>query len=183
MKGKKVFGSFLAMVVLVGFPLVAFYFVNKGVRYRKDLSKSLEDYGLIEPFQKRFAAGKVLSTAGNVTVLCFPTANTSKFFTQLHDQFDNRTDVIFIVNGIDGIEDTVQVWDFPQDRQADLAEALSELKPTFSGEGYLINREGRLVKKYDLTDKDDNQLFVKHIGYFLPPKKTLKAELIRETEK
>ncbi len=173
-------GFLVAMMVLVGFPLLAMYYMNKGVRYRKNLFAQLEDYGQIANLSK-----DANTFQGKVVAIYFLDGSDAarEALTKMHDQFDNRQDVLFFVDGNYPIEDTAQIKTLSPSGKEDLAKALPAADSNLKGKGFLMDREGHLRKQYDLSQDADIQLFVRQLALFLPPKKTPKAELKRETEK
>ena len=173
-------GFLVAVMILVGFPMLAMYYMNKGVNYRKKLFNQFEDYGRIEKLSNN---GKSMDDKVILTFLVDGSDDANKALTQMHSQFDNRKDVIFIVSGQHAIQDTAQVWDLMPSGKEILAQALKAPAKELGGAGFLMDRKGHLRKRYDLTKKEDLELFVRQVALLLPPKKTPKAELQREPEK
>ncbi len=167
----------MVLVVLIGFPLVAMYYMNKGVRYRKALFAQLDDLG-------EFRA-RPDSTEGQVLAIFFLDKESAdrEALTQMHHQFDNRQDVIFYVDGDYALVDSSQMLPLTDADQLAVTTALGLPYSALKGSGFLVDRKGHLRKRYDLSNKDDVQLFVRQIALFLPPKKTPKPKLQRETEK
>ncbi len=179
-KKKNNVGFLVAILILVGFPMLAMYYMNKGVNYRKDLFNQFEDYGLAQTL-----SGDSINSGENVLLVFFVegAADAQKALVSMHSQFDNRKDVIFMVEGIHGIQDTAQVLGMIPSGKRVFAKALNISPDELPGQGLLIDRQGHLRKRYDLTNRKDIELFVRQVALLLPPKKTPKAELKRETEK
>ena len=173
-------GFLVAIMILVGFPMLAMYYMNKGVNYRKDLFNQFEDYGLVEKL-----SGDSLNTDGKVLLAFFVEGaeEAQKAFVSMHSQFDNRKDVLFMVEGLSRIQDTTQVFEMMPSGKAIFSKALKISPDELAGAGLLIDRKGHLRKRYDLSSRKDVELFVRQVALLLPPKKTPKAELKRETEK
>jgi len=88
-----------------------------------------------------------------------------------------------VVGGQHSILDTAQVWDLMPSGKEILAKALNESANELDGSGFLMDRKGHLRKRYDLSNQEDIELFVRQVALLLPPKKTPKTELKREIEK
>jgi len=177
---KNIVGFVVAIVVLVGFPMLAMYYMNKGVNYRKNLFDQFEDYGQIKKVSNN---GKSIDNKVVLTFFLDGADGTRQALTQIHDQFDNRKDVIFVVAGKNTIQDTAQVWKLMPTGKDVFAKALQVPVNELDGSGFLMDRKGHLRKRYDLLKRGDIELFVRQIALLLPPKKTPKAELKREIEK
>lgn len=173
-------GFLVAIMVLVGFPMIAMYYMNKGVNYRKDLFDKFEDYGQIEKVSNN---GKSLDDKVILIFLLDESSATKNALTQMHSQFDNRKDVIFVVDGDHDIQDTVQVWELMPTGKDAFAKLMKVPENELKGSGLLMDRKGHLRKRYDLGNQEDIELFVRQVALLLPPKKTPKAELKREIEK
>lgn len=167
-------------MILVGFPMLAMYYMNKGVNYRKHLFDQFEDYGQIEKVSNN---GKSIDDKVILTFFVDGSDAATQALTQMHSQFDNRKDVIFVVEGGHGIQDTAQVWDLMPSGKSIFAQALKVNPSELKGAGLLMDRQGHLRKRYDLSSREDIELFVRQVALLLPPKKTPKAELKREKEK
>ena len=179
-KKKNNVGFLVAMMVLVGFPMLAMYYMNKGVNYRKNLFKQFDDYGQIEKISNN---SKSLDDKVILIFLVDGSDAAKQALTKMHSQFDNRKDVIFVVGGQHSILDTAQVWDLMPSGKEILAKALNESANELDGSGFLMDRKGHLRKRYDLSNQEDIELFVRQVALLLPPKKTPKTELKREIEK
>lgn len=198
-------------VLLVVFPGVSWYYLSMGLDYRKTAKAELKDLGQLPQFQWRNYNGKILNNAdvkgkfvvAGVYDLSKPELS-ERFgheFSRLHDQFDDRKDVLFLsLVGRDSalipafiekyaLSDTTQCYFFAASKEEMKSVAQSGFKmPVWDGNGspYIAFADTSSVIRSHYDVRDDQQLkrMVQHISLLLPMMKSREElQFKREAEK
>ncbi|MFM9949794.1 MAG: hypothetical protein ACKV1O_17795 [Saprospiraceae bacterium] len=197
--------------ILIVFPAVSWYWLSMGLDYRKTAKAELKDLGPLPEETWRNYTGKMLSKAdlegsfviAGVYDLAQPalSGHFGREFSRLHDQFDDRKDVLFLsVVGQDstlipafvkeyGLTDTTQCFFF-----ATTADAMKNLAQTgFRMLGldgatspYIAFADTSSVIRnyYDVRENAQLKRMVQHISLLLPMSKSRdELRFKREAEK
>ncbi len=197
--------------ILVVFPAVSWYWLSQGLDYRKTAKAELKDLGPLPDFTWRNYTGKTLNKADlkgafvitGIYDLAQPelSGHFGREFSRLHDQFDDRKDVLFLsVVGQDStllpaflkeyeLSDTTQCYFFPTAEEAmkKLAETGFRM-PALDGAAspYIAFADTSSVIRsyYDVRDNGQLKRMVQHISLLLPMSKSRdELRFQREAEK
>ena len=207
-------GSILGLlVILVVFPLGALYYMNMGAKWRMERLSELKDYSRLSEQQVRAAydtlAG-IFEDKNNIIIAGFInpaneelTALYGENLRKLHEQFDARGDVFFVMHtGAEAsfvasfrekyaLEDTAQCRFVIDDGEklANLAREVYQIERAEGEDGgagpYFALVGGMVVRNYyDIRRTEAVQRLVEHIAILIPPAKE-REDLVfkRETEK
>ncbi len=197
-----------ALIVIV--PGFSWYYLQKGLTYRKAILSELKDYGKFEPFSTQNIDGKPLSLdslsnrliIGNVINAknAALSEQTMQVLLKFHDQFDERWDVQMLtqVTNADSasvvenyikkykITDMAQ-WRWVVGNQLSVADAL-KIKANRSLEGddcpYLAFVDSnRIVRNfYDVRDQEAIKRMVEHVALKLRRDPKEKVEVRRKEQ-
>ncbi len=197
--------------ILVVFPAVSWYWLSRGLDYRKTAKAELKDLGPLPDVTWHNYTGKTLSKAdlkgsfviAGVYDLTQPelSGQFGREFARLHDQFDDRKDVLFLsVVGSDstllssfvkeyGLADTTQCFFFPTaaDAMKNLAQTgfrMPELDGATSSYIAFADTSSVIRNYYDVRDNAQLKRMVQHISLLLPMAKSRdELRFKREAEK
>lgn len=197
--------------ILVVFPAVSWYWLSRGLDYRKTAKAELKDLGPLPDMTWRNYNGKMLSKAdlegsfviAGVYDLAQPELSGyfGREFSRLHDQFDDRKDVLFLsVVGQDTtlipaflkqyeLSDTTQCYFFPtmEDAMKNLAQTgfrMPELNGATSPYIAFADTSSVIRNYYDVRDNVQLKRMVQHISLLLPMSKSRdELRFKREAEK
>lgn len=194
-------GLLLFLVVLPG---GSWYYLKSGLDYRRAVLKDLSDYGPVPG--ATFASQNselVAALPGKVLVSAFvPDANSSAadqqgaLLKKLHDQFDEREEVLFLAHLADStsgfaqkyqLTDTAQCFFVLHSREDLLAAAEKEYKlPTGADPAswiVLSDIQGNMRRQYDVSQPEEVKRLVEHIAMLMPVAKREKVMVRRDAEK
>ncbi len=197
--------------ILVVFPAVSWYWLSRGLDYRKTAKAELKDLGPLPDMTWRNYTGKTLSKAdlegsfviAGVYDLAQPelSGHFGREFSRLHDQFDDRKDVLFLsVVGQDStlipaflkqyeLSDTTQCYFFPtmEDAMKSLAETGFRMPQSDGATSPYIafaDTSSVIRNYYDVRDNAQLKRMVQHISLLLPMSKSRdELRFKREAEK
>ena len=197
--------------ILIVFPAVSWYWLSRGLDYRKTAKAELKDLGPLPDVIWRNYTGKTLSKAdlegsfviAGVYDLAKPelSGHFGREFSRLHDQFDDRKDVLFLsVVGQDSallsdfvkeywLTDTPQCFFFATAAEAmkTLAQTgfrLPELDGATSPYIAFADTSSVIRNYYDVRDNAQLKRMVQHISLLLPMSKSRdELRFRREAEK
>lgn len=205
-----IFGLLLILVVL---PLGALYYMNLGAKWRMDRLSELKEYSRLSGPQVEAAYDSlayIFEDENNIIVACFLNPGEEELtglygenLRKLHEQFDARGDVFFVVHtGADAsfitafrekyaLEDTTQcrfIID-GDEMLAPLAREAYQIEreqgESWSNSPYFALVDGMVVRSYyDVRRTEAVQRLVEHIAILIPPAKE-REDLVfkREIEK
>lgn len=185
----------LLVLVLLGFPAISWYYLNTGLDYHKGAMAELGDHGALPLFERTNYDGTPLNTAdlhGSIVIASVydlaQTALSEQFgqaFSKLHDQFDERRDVLFLsVVGADStlipafiekyeLADPEQCYFFatPEEAMKTLAQSgfrMPELQGAGSPFIAFADTASVIRNYYDVRDADKLKRLVEHTALLLP---------------
>ena len=196
----------LLAIILVGFPAGSWYYLQKGLDYQRGIQADLTELGTLTPFELQILQGKDIDfeyLENKVLIAAYLDANQSKsdgqigeILFQLHDQFDDRDDVLFLIhsNKTSGTIDTY--LDKHQFSDPDQCFFLSvEGEQEFQQKYFLPNELSasetiavtdikKMVRRhYNINQPKDLKLLVEHITLLFPRQAEKDLIFKRETEK
>lgn len=194
-------GLLLFLVVLPG---GSWYYLKSGLDYRRSVLNDLSDYGPV-PGATFASQNSPLATAlpGKVLVSAFvPDANSpaaqrqGALLKKLHDQFDEREEVLFLAHLADSttafaqqhqLIDTAQCFFALHSRAGLLAVAERDYKlPTGADPAnwvVLSDIKGNMRRQYDVSQAEEVKRLVEHIAMLMPVAKREKVMVKRAAEK
>lgn len=199
-------------LLLAFFPILSYYYLNKGYQYQKALMADLKVQGdwhiqgiklpEKEPLTKDMVQGKVwVSTFIQDTLV--PAAK-KEILQTVHNQFNKQEGVVFLIylpsslSGFskDGLNRLKQDLDLEEPQQVFfISDTLGFNSESFSKQFYLpasanagdyfILSDGMMQVRryYNLNDKDDLQKLVEHTAMLMPRKSKDRPELVPQREK
>jgi len=203
-----IIATLILLLVLVVLPLGSWYYLNNGLNYRLTTMGELKEFGKLSGLTYPTFAGKNVQDAdlqGKVTVANVinlqdeQLSNTfGNVLEKLHDQFDERQDVLFLIHVTDTskinmevfatrykLDDYAQCQFIPTD-----AAMLQHLQPNYyiSADSLqthftLVDTKSMVRKHYDVRDEAQVKRLVEHIALLLPLRKKEEITLKRELEK
>ena len=204
-KKRKVFQIGLVLVILIGFPLASWYYMYSGLQLRKETNALLNKYGTLALPMDDSYIGTIADSAflkDKVVVVSVFDAESEvsrgygDLLYKLHDQFDNRQDVLFVLYGPNDFTDWLAGYELSDEQQimgfqVD-DEALTAVKANF--ERVMPVREdevtilladsfGEIRRVYLPTNEDESRLLVEHIATLMPKGDRPDIERRVETEK
>lgn len=209
---KKLFQLLALLAMLVGFPLVSWYYLQTGLDYRLKKMNELENRGQLPDFQYKNLSGELLNSqrlANYLVVGHFSNGTRSdalmSAFKRLHQQFDERNEVFFLhlcsdttstmANQLLQAAQNQQLQDTAQCYQVQLLPAQASLlaeavRLPFADYGMSVDQntlfflaDSLQVKAYyDFTKEEELKRLVEHIALNLPVQKS-RQELIFKREK
>ena len=193
-------------IILVGFPAGSWYYLQKGLDYQRAIQQDLGELGAVKPFSLEVLQGKEIDfefLKGSVIVVAHLDRNDSEMgnkmgtiLFQLHDQFDDRDDVLFLIHSnnspetIQGFLDKHQLND-PEQCFFVAIDNDSQFKQTYfipnaekaSQTLAVVDVNGMVRKHYNATDPKDLKVLVEHITLLFPRQAEKDLIFKRETEK
>lgn len=180
-KRKRLFVSMgILLSIIVIFPLISLFYLNKGLDYRKGQLSTLDELGAVESFSAKNQEGKSINatTGGNVYFISHSslTCNEDRNQTvkEFVDKFINQ-DAFRHVIVSDGKD--CEGWDtsyFADDEQSKSLKKQFKSLVTNSGlssKTILVDRENQIRRVYDLTVKEEIESLITHTTTLLPPYK------------
>ncbi len=197
-----------ALIVVV--PGFSWYYLQKGLTYRKAILSELKDYGKLEPFVAKNIDGKPLSldSVSNHLIIANVinpknaalSEQTMKVLLKFHDQFDERWDVQMMTQVINADSASItenyikkyKITDFAQWRwlagnQLSIVDAM-KIKANRSFEGddcpYIAFVDSnRIVRNfYDVRDEEAIKRMVEHVALKLRRDPKEKIEVRRKEQ-
>lgn len=205
--------QFLALgLVLVIFPAGSYYYLQKGMNYRKALMNELKEVGQLEDymFEAEDSIKSFRSLKGKLKLAGFvedfgpdQTALLGSTLMQLHDQFNEREDVVFLLhypesNGSKRNEFEIQyelndpdqcIW-IPMEKS--VFENTRRVNYRLNDEIYrkdrgntlvLADTSGMIRRYYHPEDANERKLLVEHLAVLLPRPQEKELIFKRENEK
>lgn len=198
-------------IILVVFPGVSWYWLSQGLDYRKTAKAELKDLGPLPDFSWRNYTGSTLHQAdlrgafviAGIYDLSQPKLSETfgREFSRLHDQFDDRKDVLFLsVVGPDStlipafvekykLADTTQCFFFSTtaEEMKNLAQKGFRM-PASDGTKFpfiaFSDTSSVIRNYYDVRDNSQLKRMVQHISLLLPMSKSRdELRFQRESEK
>lgn len=204
----------ILMALLVIFPLMSWYYLQQGMDYRKEILNTEEDigsivsfeidYGTAEPFHASVYTDKIVIASFFDPASDADKALMGPILQKLHEQFDERADLILMNNLKTGNELFMQ--DFVREyKLSEEGQVYFNLIPPSRWEGYLtayyqlgeeryatfqskpffllLDLGGRVKRIYDASDTEAIKRLVAHTAMILPIIKERELIFKRETEK
>ncbi|MCB0607286.1 MAG: hypothetical protein H6562_08100 [Lewinellaceae bacterium] len=214
MKGKNPLSLVGVFLLLVVFPAVSWYYLDLGKNRRMDQLSQLKDIGPVPvfswpangsgPLKKEMISGKMLIACilptGDQKLL----ADFGAQLSELHEQFDERNDLLFPIYvphapegdssltafaGKYGLKDPEQVFfiPVPADSVSAVAEAwkfpLNGIQPDHSPYLALCDVKGMIRRFFDLKKPDEIGQLAEVTAMILPLKKDKELIFRRERER
>ncbi|HMO38030.1 MAG TPA: hypothetical protein PKC76_01535 [Saprospiraceae bacterium] len=207
---KAIVSTVALLFLLVILPLGSWYYLQTGLEYRKAAMSELQDYGKVPPLQLVRHDGDTLhqeAMLGKIVLAAFldlqaagQTARTGELLAKLHDQFDERQDVAFLIHLLDatatkqGIDDFAANYTLQDSLQCYFLTGDAEAMRTLAREVYKIDDEkldnyfaladtkGMVRRQYDTRQPADMTRLVEHIALLMPKQKDRPAAGRRRTE-
>ncbi len=210
----KKFRVFIVLALLVVFPIVSWLYLQRGMDYRKEILNDLADLGTIVEFEIDYGTAEPFHSSvypEKLVIATFfdPTNNSDKalmgpLLQKLHEQFDERDDLLFISNLKSGNE--LFLNRFAEEYAiTDREQMLFNLIPPSRWDGYtkayyqiseesysaygqkpfllLIDQGGRVKRIYDAANKEDIKKLIAQTAMILPVKNERELIFKREAEK
>lgn len=170
--------AILAVIVVI-FPAISWYYLQKGLDFRNDQLAKLDDLGEIVSFQSKNNQGLELgnSIKGNVLVIstteaaCQSPNNVT--LREYVEKFQNQDVFRHIIVGDEMCDGWKKSFFAPAESNVAFSKNIRGMfgeQPTGS-HVLLVDREGRVRKVYDLTSTADLESLVTHTTTLLPPLK------------
>ena len=195
-------------LILVGLPAGSWYYLQKGLDYRLAVKNELKELGTLSPMAFDLLSGQELEfkrIENKVVVVGFfldpnhsDSPQNAAFLSQLHQQFNQRDDVLFLVYGDSGkVEDfrplmensgldsdPEQIFQLAGGTDPGLLKqqyhvGTGELQNTF----VLIDPENQVRRTYDVRQTKELKLLVEHITYLFPQQAEKDLIFKRDSEK
>ncbi|HMQ49624.1 MAG TPA: hypothetical protein PKA00_19185 [Saprospiraceae bacterium] len=212
MSTKKLFQLLALLAMLVGFPLISWYYLKTGLDYRMEKMGELADRGQLPDFQYEALSGNALSSqllANQLLVGYLSNGAGSdasmKAFKRLHQQFDERNEVFFLHFCSDtSLATAQQLLQSAQVNQLADTSQWFQFQLSTSEVGHLAKAVGlpyadydmsidqntlffladslQVRAYYDFTKEEDLKRLVEHIALNLPVQKS-RQELIFKRDK
>ncbi len=199
----------ILFVLLVGFPIGSWFYLKSGLEYRKEVIADLHDYGQLPTIALTTYAGRVLrneDVKNKILVVHFmdfqnleATKQTGDWLTRLHEQFDERKDVLFLIHVLDSTATAATVEKFATQYQLqDTAQCFflqenSEVFKTIATTVYnipegdmtsyfaLTDLNGTVRRQYDSRKLDDVKRLIEHVALLIP-KENRRSTAVRDRE-
>ncbi len=216
MSSKKILQTIALFLLLVGFPAISWYYLRTGLDYRMEALGELGDLGKIPGFELTNYNEKEVSKAdlkGKVVVASFLSLDASestslkgKYLEKLHDQFDERKDVVFVNYLVEGEIDTTtakaaafaEAYKLSDPNQCYFLEGTPDQIRALATEGgfalpmaegmalvdnpFMILADTSLTvrKIYDVREPSQVSRLVEHIALILPLETKRKTDVIED---
>ena len=209
--------AFLALsLMLIGLPAGSWYYLQSGLNYQIDARKELQDHGKVTPFSFQSQKGQPLTLEdieGSFSVATFLNADDKSaqdhyfgILSKLHEQFDQRPDVLFLTHLWSNIadentllENISREYNLTDEEQIYLLTSEKEKLEQQAKQGYrlllnntafaknhyvaLVDTVGTIVNYYDFNEQDEVRRLVEHIAMLIPKEIIKKPEVRVEAEK
>lgn len=195
----------MLFLILIILPAGSWYYLTQGYNYRKDLLNDLkEEFGLVKDYEAETTFGEVFGTEdikANTAIVHFMGKNATEkdsiwsLMTRLHEQFDERNDIMFIshISDADSLQmspDTAQ-WKILKGTSAYFDRLARDnyklpLKPgeTILNNPYLVLLDSTKIRQYyDYRDPMQAGRLVEHITIVMPRLAEKDIILERDQEK
>ncbi len=213
-KNTKRFGLQLLLlgVVLVLLPAGSWLYLQRGLDYRKELMGELRELGPIQPYNPTVLVGEDFDwdgLQGKVVVASFIQLTDSDeveqiglVLQQLHDQFDERGDVFFLVHVQADTEEQVRAfvktYDLEDAEQCYFFRVSAGKLESIADENYHLKSSELPFKKgliavadpkltvrkfYDIALPEERKRLIEHIALLMPRQTEKDLIFKRETEK
>lgn len=172
--------AFIALTLLIGAPIVSYFYLNEGYEYRLETLRDLEVKGVVQPFNiVKAAEGSIQETdlKGRVTVLSHldDSPTTLKFVGDLTDQYSDRPEFQMISLGPSAIAPEVNNWKHVQGTDSaskvlfsEITSGLVDMTPPY----YILVDSALSIRKiYPDTSESVRMKLVEHIAVILPRSK------------
>ncbi|MBK7870384.1 MAG: hypothetical protein IPJ74_06690 [Saprospiraceae bacterium] len=189
----------ILLLLLVGFPIGSWFYLKAGLDYRKEVMSDLHDYGAMPSIALTTYSGQTLEkqdVAEKIIVAAFLnfqdqtiTEQSGRWLFKLHDQFDERRDVAFLLHVMDTTASPENIDAFATEYQLqDTAQCFflkenPEIFKTIATNVYkipenavnahfaLADAQGTVRRYYDLRKTEEVNRLVEHIALLLPMEK------------
>jgi hypothetical protein len=182
------------LLFLVALPIGSWYYLRTGLDYRIAAMEELQTLGSISDSRFLTPEGGVVDSSrfnGKIVVAAVLTAQNQALFgpvlTKLHDQFDERADVLFLLHAPSlsynkenmntyfsdyQLFDEEQCWLLSTPMEAETATVYA--MPEASAYPYfaLVDAKGMVRRHYDVRNEKDVKRLVEHIALLLPREKS-----------
>ncbi len=206
--------QFVALgVILIGFPAGSWYYLQKGMDQRRAIMDELKDLGSLKAYTMSVPDADSWSfedLQGKVKIVSFLDAESSlqgqlagQTLQQLHDQFDNRDDIVFLLHFGDvsnaQMKRFVEQFEIDDPDQCLLLNMEGNAFQSVLTENYLMpyddyrNQDGEVIllvdtqneirRYYDLKSEVEKKLLVEHIAFLMPRQQEKDLIFKREKEK
>lgn len=183
------------VLILFLLPFVSWYYLNRGLSYRKEAQKIMSGTQLFPEGQWNDAAGKLFDPKQideRVTLVTFlPCDNLTDYsalLNQFYDQFKDTKKASFLL--LDSCNATATFLDGTKSNwhvmscndSINLCDPLLKLWP--SGKTHaLIDRELKIRSYYASNTEDEKRLLLEHMALLIPRERSEKVELKRGQKK
>ncbi|GJM33183.1 MAG: hypothetical protein DHS20C18_21840 [Saprospiraceae bacterium] len=201
-------------MLLIGFPAISWYYLRTGLDYRMEALSELDDLGKIPGFELTNYNQLRVSNAnlrGKVVVANFLSVNQSEssnlkggYLNKLHDQFDERKDVVFVnylieeeVDSSGKAAEFAQKFELTDPDQCYFLSGEPTLISQLAKEGFhlpltddmaltdnpfmiLADTSQTIRKIYDVRDAKQVARLVEHIALILPLQAKRKTTVVEE---
>ncbi len=200
--------TLVLLFILVVLPLGSWYYLKNGLNYRIATMSELKNYGKLPAFSYHTFSNNNVKSAdlqGKVVVVnALPLQNESltnawgTTLEKLHDQFDERSDVCFLVyvadtsrTNLESFTSKYQLQDYNQCYFVPFeAAAMPKLASDYHigvdslpNHFTLIDTKGIVRKHYNVQEEAQVKRLVEHMALLLPLQKKEEISLQREPEK
>lgn len=200
----------ILFLLLVGLPIGSWYYLRTGLEYRKEVMADLDDYGKLPTISLETFSGRVLNNqdvAKKMIIATFldfqnkeMTSQSGAWLERLHDQFDERGDLAFLIHVLDSSATKQEVEIFAQQYQLqDSAQCFflkdnPEVFRTIATNVYKIPGEkivqhfaltdtsGTVRQQYNITNPEEVKRLVEHTALLLPKGKERTSASIKRKQ-
>ncbi len=200
----------ILFLLLVGLPIGSWYYLRTGLEYRKEVMADLDDLGKVPSISLKTFSGKTLDNqniAKKMVITSFLnfqnkeiTKQSGAWLQRLHDQFDERSDLAFLIHVVDTSATSEEVERFAQQYQLqDSAQCFflkdnPEVFRTIATNVYKIPLEeidqhfaltdtsGTVRQKYNITNNNEVKRLVEHTALLLPKGKERTSTSIKRKQ-
>lgn len=196
----------LLILVIFVLPLGSYWYLHSGLEYQKEALSELDSLGMLPAFDYRDQAGSRVDTShtqNRVMLASFFDLHNEQTEARIHNmkaihnQFDNRKDVLFVsfYTGSQeenpealaerlGIRDVDQ-WKLihlPQEEYARMLQTFALTEETRQSIS-LVDIRGVIRRAYAVDENRSMGRLIEHTAMLIPARESRKAELRREKEK
>lgn len=201
----------ILLLLLVGLPMGSWYYLQSGLEYRQTALAELREDGEIpdfslqtykdEPFGNENIAGRLV-VASFIDFTNESLATTfGETLAKLHDQFDARNEVAFLMHIMDTtatvaqIESFAKQYELEDQRQCYFLKGDPAIFKTLAHNGYKMPDDGDAMpyfaladtsstvrRQYDVRQPEEIKRLVEHIAMILPRSEGRTVSINRDSE-
>lgn len=208
LKPSFILSTAILLLLLVGLPIGSWYYLQRGLEYRQSLKSDLKDYGKLPVFELETTGGELLTNediAARMVLAAFLDFDDDELLQKLgetlgklHDQFDERNDLAFLMHLTDpattqeAVERFAETYELVDPRQCYFVktnDATQQAKKMYDMPTEAVRTHFALTdtthtvrRHYDIRLEADVKRLVEHIALILPQGNERKTVSNRDSE-